>query len=73
MIIRYNVTLFSPKSVPKAVPNRVNSLNKLNKFNRLTACNRNKNGRNYHFLIISTVLAGVAGFEPTNDGVRGYL
>ena len=25
----------------------------------------------YHFLITTLKMAGVAGFEPTNDGVRG--
>ena len=45
MIIRYNVTLFSPKSVPKVVPNELNSPIKLRKISKFTPQNINKKSK----------------------------
>ena len=41
MIIRYNVTLFSPKSVPKVVPNELNLSIKLREISKFTPRNTN--------------------------------
>ena len=45
MIIRYNVAVFSPKSVPKVVPNELNSPTKLSKISKFTPQNTNKKSK----------------------------
>ncbi len=45
MIIRYNVALFSPKSVPKVVPNELNLSIKLREISKFTPRDTNKKSK----------------------------
>lgn len=45
MIIRYNAAVFSPKSVPKVVPNELNLSIKLREISKFTPQNTNKKSK----------------------------